>query len=274
VADVHTDNRGYDLHAVRGREHRLIEVKGVWQSAASNGIRMTGNEVLLATQHHRDFYLYVIENCQDGAGRLFESTRTPSTPSPATCPAMLSFGYGQHPIKGSSDLSGAWSMTRMIERWFPCAEVSDNSTSGWGSGNVERNLFTWFAARPAAQAKAAVITAYFHGPEDEMVQKPLAGPRAGSHDGAVRGPGNNSAPRLSTRTRPEQASSTRFSGRGMIPLEAAGSDFHPMPSITRQSPFSLANSSRTIPSVIGQQSPVYPSERERHVAGEQRTPPR
>ena len=47
-------------------------------------------------------------------------------------------------------------MTRMIERWFPCAEVSANSDTGWGSGNTERNLFTWFAARPTAQAKAAI----------------------------------------------------------------------------------------------------------------------
>ena len=28
-------------------------------------------------------------------------------------------------------------MTRMIERWFPSAEVSANSRSGWGSGNTE-----------------------------------------------------------------------------------------------------------------------------------------
>ena len=48
-------------------------------------------------------------------------------------------------------------MTRMIERWFPCQEVSENSTVGWGSGNAEKALFTWFAARPLAQAKAAVL---------------------------------------------------------------------------------------------------------------------
>ena len=28
-------------------------------------------------------------------------------------------------------------MTRMIERWFPCAEVSEASGAGWGSGNSE-----------------------------------------------------------------------------------------------------------------------------------------
>lgn len=35
---------------------------------------------------------------------------------------------------------------RMIERWFPCAEVSAASASGWGSGKSEKALFTWFAA--------------------------------------------------------------------------------------------------------------------------------
>ncbi len=44
-------------------------------------------------------------------------------------------------------------MTRMIERWFPCQEVSENSKTGWGSGNSEKELFTWFAGRPTAQAK-------------------------------------------------------------------------------------------------------------------------
>ena len=47
--------------------------------------------------------------------------------------------------------------TRMIERWFPCAEVSEYSAKGWGTGFAEKSLFTWFASRPLAQAKAAVI---------------------------------------------------------------------------------------------------------------------
>ena len=64
-------------------------------------------------------------------------------------------------------------MTRMIERWFPCKEVSENSTAGWGSGNTERNLFTWFAARPTAQAKAAVISSLLPWPDDEAEQKRL-----------------------------------------------------------------------------------------------------
>ncbi len=78
VADVHTDNRGYDLHAVRGRDRRLVEIKGVWRSAASQGIRMTGNEVLIATQHRADYWLYVVDQCDDGNGRLFGAYEDPA----------------------------------------------------------------------------------------------------------------------------------------------------------------------------------------------------
>ena len=62
---------------------------------------------------------------------------------------------------------------RMIERWFPSAEVSEASSGGWGSGNAEKALFTWFAARPLAQAKAAVLTSLLPWPEDEAEQRRL-----------------------------------------------------------------------------------------------------
>ncbi len=71
VADVHTEGRGYDLHASRGREQRLVEVKGVWQAASSRGISMTGNEVLVATQHGGNYWLYVVDRCHDGVGTLY-----------------------------------------------------------------------------------------------------------------------------------------------------------------------------------------------------------
>jgi superfamily II DNA or RNA helicase len=78
VADIHTEMRGYDLHANRGREQRLVEVKGVWQAASSDGISMTGNEVLIATQHGQDYWLYVVDKCHDGRGTLFGAYRDPA----------------------------------------------------------------------------------------------------------------------------------------------------------------------------------------------------
>jgi putative DNA methylase len=111
-------------------------------------------------------------------------------------------------------------MTRMIERWFPCSEVSDASVSGWGSGNAERALFTWFAARPTAQAKAAVITSLLPWPDDEAEQKRLQE----LVRSAMRGRYNEwvvlSAELL--KQNPNGAAVLDpFSGRGMIPLEAA-----------------------------------------------------
>ena len=111
-------------------------------------------------------------------------------------------------------------MTRMIERWFPCTDVSDSAGAGWGSGNQERNLFTWFAARPTAQAKAAVICSLLPWPEDReeqrrlqsLVRECLGGRYAAwqqVRDEVLRSGG------------PDVSILDPFSGRGMIPLEAA-----------------------------------------------------
>jgi putative DNA methylase len=64
-------------------------------------------------------------------------------------------------------------MTRMIERWFPCAEVSTAASTGWGHGKVEKTLFPWFAARPPAQAKAALVCSLLPWPESAGEQERL-----------------------------------------------------------------------------------------------------
>jgi superfamily II DNA or RNA helicase len=79
VTDVHTEGRGYDLEARRYSQVRHVEVKGTLGSAASGGIRMTGNEVLIATQHRKDYWLYVIDQCVDGQGRFFGAYQDPAT---------------------------------------------------------------------------------------------------------------------------------------------------------------------------------------------------
>ncbi|MBP8180264.1 MAG: DUF1156 domain-containing protein [Acidimicrobiia bacterium] len=55
---------------------------------------------------------------------------------------------------------------RLIERWFPCAEVSAASSSGWGSSNSETLLMSWFAKRPLAQSRAAVLCSLLPWPND------------------------------------------------------------------------------------------------------------
>lgn len=111
-------------------------------------------------------------------------------------------------------------MTRLIERWFPCKEVSENSTAGWGSGNTERALFTWFAARPTAQAKAAVICSLLPWPEEETEQKRLQDLVKLAMTGRYAAWDELRTEILAAN--PAGASVLDpFSGRGMIPLEAA-----------------------------------------------------
>lgn len=128
----------------------------------------------------------------------------------------------------------------MIERWFPCAEVSEASATGWGTGNGEKALFTWFAARPLAQAKAAVITSLLPWPDNEteqvrlqdLVRRSLAD-RDGAQDELIEELAEN-FPNGASMIDP-------FSGRAMIPLEAArlgvkawGVDYSPVANLAGQ----------------------------------------
>jgi putative DNA methylase len=111
-------------------------------------------------------------------------------------------------------------MTRLIERWFPCQEVSENTDSGWGSGNSEKNLFTWFAARPLAQAKAAVICSLLPWPEDATEQRRLQSLVRQSMTG--RDAAHSELVEELSKHYPNGASLLDpYSGRAMIPLEAA-----------------------------------------------------
>ncbi len=108
---------------------------------------------------------------------------------------------------------------RMIDRWFPCTAVSDASYQTYGSGRVEKSLFTWFAARPIAQARAAVLTTLLPWPEDRIEQRRL-------QDLVTRAVGGdpralNEAAIEVHRAYPDGARVLDpFSGRAIIPLEA------------------------------------------------------
>jgi len=104
---------------------------------------------------------------------------------------------------------------RMIDVWFPCAAVDEACGNPAGSGKNEKAIFTWFASRPIAQARAAVSTALLG---DDPGHRPLIDHAVKGVRGAIdklagavgaRYPGN----------RPVVLDV--FSGRGIIPLEAA-----------------------------------------------------
>ncbi|WP_419862872.1 helicase-related protein [Candidatus Poriferisodalis sp.] len=78
VTDVQTEGQGYDLHARRGSEQRMVEVKGIAGSAASTGITLTGGEWVKAALQGDAYWLYVVDDCDNG-GRLFGEYRDPAT---------------------------------------------------------------------------------------------------------------------------------------------------------------------------------------------------
>lgn len=110
--------------------------------------------------------------------------------------------------------------TRLIEEWFPCAEVSRESASGWGTGTAEKSLFTWFASRPLAQAKAAVICSLLPWPDDPTEQEDLKELVSRSMDGY-----DEANTDLREKLAEHYPNGARmcdpFSGRAMIPLAAA-----------------------------------------------------
>ena len=78
VTDVHTAGEGFDLLARRGHEQRCVEVKGVWDSASSRGITLTGNEIVKAGLLGSEYWLYVVDECRNG-GSLYAAYQNPAT---------------------------------------------------------------------------------------------------------------------------------------------------------------------------------------------------
>jgi len=79
VSDVHTEDVGYDLQARKGHLLRAVEVKGVWESASSTGIRLTGNEIAKAGLLGDDYWLYVIDHCKDSTGAFYSAYQNPAS---------------------------------------------------------------------------------------------------------------------------------------------------------------------------------------------------
>ena len=105
---------------------------------------------------------------------------------------------------------------RMIDYWFPCAAVDAAVGTPAGSGRSEKAIFPWFASRPIAQARAAVLTTLL---PDNVQLRPLV-------ERAVRGLPPGGFDELVNAVRANYAGRNpvivdMFSGRGIIPLEAA-----------------------------------------------------
>lgn len=104
---------------------------------------------------------------------------------------------------------------RLIDHWFPCTAVDAAVGTPAGSGRSEKAIFPWFASRPIAQARAAVLTTLLPN-DDGLRQWVEAAVRTGSHEAFAR---------LEDCIRDNYDGRTPvvvdiFSGRGILPLEA------------------------------------------------------
>jgi putative DNA methylase len=105
---------------------------------------------------------------------------------------------------------------RLIDRWFPVAAVDKACGTPAGSGLTEKALFTWFASRPLAQARAVALTALL--PNDPSL-KSLIDSAVLNGDRASMGKLAHAVVQANGGTPPVVLD--MFSGRGIIPLEAA-----------------------------------------------------
>lgn len=109
----------------------------------------------------------------------------------------------------------------LIEQWFPVSAVDEACGTPVGSGQNEKAIFTWFASRPIAQARAAVITSLLAsaGEEDprpellELVNEAILTGNAGALE--------KLATEIADPSGQPPVVLDCFSGRGIIPLEAA-----------------------------------------------------
>lgn len=105
--------------------------------------------------------------------------------------------------------------SRLIDTWFPCPEVDKAVGTPAGSGLSEKALFTWFASRPIAQARAAVLCSLLTDIHENRADVKLA----------VLGD-KTAIERLQERVADQYPVKPpvvldMFSGRGIIALEAA-----------------------------------------------------
>jgi len=128
-------------------------------------------------------------------------------------PAAFSDGSGAVVLAPVDQADGA--ERRLIDRWFPCAAVDAAVDTPAGSGLSEKALFTWFASRPIAQARAVVLTTLLpdHAALRAYVSHAVRGQRGALDDlaGIIARHYAGGPPVVLD----------MFSGRGIIPLEAA-----------------------------------------------------
>jgi putative DNA methylase len=135
---------------------------------------------------------------------------------------------------------------RKIDRWFPIDAVDEAVGTPAGSGRSEKALMTWFASRPIAQARAAILTALLpdaNGDTQRLIEVAVRGRDKRADDGTIKPEAavtfDVAVEKLSAMVAEKYPNGPvvldPFSGRGIIPLEAArfgaraiGTDLSPL----------------------------------------------
>lgn len=118
---------------------------------------------------------------------------------------------------GADDVGTLRDVTpRLIDSWFPCPEIDLAVGTPAGSGLSEKALFTWFASRPIAQARAATLCSLLSDSVDN--RQDVRAAVLSSDPSAIK--------RLRQRITEQYGDKPpvvldMFSGRGILPLEAA-----------------------------------------------------
>ena len=214
VDDRQTAGVGYDLLARhrRTREQRLVEVKG--QLDELGPVTLEQHEWAQAQQRGEEYWLYVVTHC---SGRPRVELRLQNPAGVLAGPrAIQRFTI---PVVPASTLPGGSvsdaDQPRVIDVWFPCAGVDAACHLPIGSGKNEKAIAVWFASRPIAQARAAVATALL---DDDPSARQLIDAAVRGNTGAIAQLGEMVGARYPA-GRPVVIDV--FSGRGIIPLEAA-----------------------------------------------------
>ena len=165
VADVHAEGKGFDLHARKGREPALRRGQGRLGQRQQPGHRPDRERAREGRPPRRRLLALRRRPLQRRHGTLYARL-----PEPGAVFADAAKDKAILHINGSA-LEGSQGEPRAHDAHdrtlVPVRRGQREQRAAAGArGNSEKALFTWFAERPLAQAKAAVICSLLPWPDE------------------------------------------------------------------------------------------------------------
>ncbi len=158
------------------RHPRTAPRRGQGAAGTLRAVWLEQNEWAQAQQRGEEYWLYVVDSCATtpqvrlrqrdpaavlGGPRRIERFQIPVSELHRLIGVQtVSTQHDTITVPGaraSPESQATDPAARLIDTWFPCPEVDAAVGTPAGSGLSEKALFTWFASRPIAQARAAVL---------------------------------------------------------------------------------------------------------------------